>query len=159
MTHAELCDRAVKWLISMRCSVAVKEITCWATQERPDAVGFVDGFGVTVEVKCSRADFLRDAKKAHRADEKALGSYRYFFTEPGLIKPEELPAGWGLVEVHGKVCRVIAGHKKLSPFYDPPPFQVCNKRAEVGLLTSLVRRLRDGEPTAQRIATQRNRPV
>lgn len=152
LTHDYICDRAVKWLLNMGCSIAVKEITCWATQERPDAIGFIDGFGAVVEVKTSRADYLRDAKKPHRA--KGMGAYRYFMTPPNLLKPEELPDGWGLVEVHGKICRVIKGDKKFNPFMFEPRFSP-DDRAEKGLLVSLVRRLRDGEQTAQRIATKK----
>ena len=99
--------RAVKWLLNVGCMVAVDEITTWATQERCDAVGFHHGLCIVVEVKISRGDFLRDRKKQHRQEGKGMGQWRYYMTPPGLLRPEELPAGWGLVEVAGKVCRIV----------------------------------------------------
>jgi len=153
LNHSQLCDRAVKWLVNMGCSIAVKEITCWATYERPDAIGFIDGLCVTVEVKTSRSDFLRDAHKPHRKDGAGMGQFRYFMAEKGLIKPEEVPTGWGLVEVCGKVCRITTGPKKFE--YRNMTFSDSNVRAEKGLLASLVRRLRDGELSAQKIMTRK----
>lgn len=155
-THAAMCSRAVRWLINMGCRCAVKEITTVSTTEICDAVGFKDDTCIVVEVKTSRADFLRDAKKSHRGEGKGMGAYRYFMAPAGMIKPDEVPEGWGLVEVSGKICRVVKGLKQLRPYHDELPFPNSNKRAEIGLLTSLVRRLRDGDPSALRIATRQH---
>ncbi|MEZ5781192.1 MAG: hypothetical protein R3D70_06035 [Rhizobiaceae bacterium] len=157
LTHAELSRRAVKWLINMGCTVAVDEITTTCTPERCDAIGFNGGgFSIVVEVKCSRSDFQRDKHKGHRnpAIRKGMGTYRYFMAPAGLLKPEELPDGWGLVEVGGKICRIVKGGKPTYRWNEPYPFEN-DRQAEIGLLSSLVRRLRDGEPSAQRILTQR----
>ena len=43
-----------------------------------------------------------------------MGCERYYLTPVGLLKPEELLAGWGLLEVHGReVAQVVASPGKL----------------------------------------------
>lgn len=40
-----------------------------------------------------------------------MGLYRYYMAPAGVISTQELPLGWGLVEVSPKcVLRVLAGH-------------------------------------------------
>lgn len=79
----------------------------------PDAIGFRAASRLTetvvVEVKCSRADFLADAKKPHRADGEGMGLYRYFMCPEGLIRPHEVPGRWGLlwVSARGKVTPML----------------------------------------------------
>lgn len=83
MTHAELCEVARKWLVrpnSQRghgCHVGLSECRSGWGGEMPDAIGFRAASRVTdtivVEVKVSRADFLADAKKPHRADGEGMG--------------------------------------------------------------------------------------
>lgn len=43
-----------------------------------------------------------------------VGDFRYYMAPPGIIKPDELPKNWGLLEVHSKIIRVIAEAKKFS---------------------------------------------
>ncbi|WP_206736331.1 adenylosuccinate synthase [Pseudomonas syringae] len=119
MTHAELCEIAKKWLVrpnSQRghgCHVALSECRSGWGGEMPDAIGFRAASRVTetvvVEVKCSRADFLADAKKPHRADGEGMGLYRYFMCPEGLIRPDEVPGRWGLlwVNTRGKVTAML----------------------------------------------------
>ncbi|MDH4602478.1 MULTISPECIES: adenylosuccinate synthase [Pseudomonas syringae group] len=112
MTHAELCETAKKWLVrpnSLRghgCHVALSECRSGWGGEMPDAIGFRAAGRTTetvvVEVKCSRADFLADAKKPHRADGEGMGLYRYFMCPEGLIQPDEVPGRWGLLWVNGR---------------------------------------------------------
>ncbi|WP_422101982.1 adenylosuccinate synthase [Vreelandella sp.] len=110
-THAELCAIAVKWLKRPNsnnghgCHVAVSEVRSGWTGEIPDAIGFrqsgyapSDG-SVVVEVKVSRSDFLADRKKPHRI-EGGLGNWRYFMCPEGMIQPDELPEGWGLLWIN-----------------------------------------------------------
>ena len=63
-----------------------------------------------------------------------MGDSRYFMAPKGLISPDEV-GPWGLVEVtrsgRGLVARVV----KVSETFET------NKRAEVGFLTSIIRRL------------------
>jgi hypothetical protein len=110
MSHADLCEVAKKWLCRSNsqgghgCGVALSECRSGWTGEMPDAIGFrsVD-IGITetvlVEVKVSRADFLADAKKPHRAHGQGLGLFRYFMCPAGLIQPDEVPDKWGLLWV------------------------------------------------------------
>ncbi len=119
MTHAELCEVAKKWLVrpnSRRghgCHVALSECRSGWCGEMPDAIGFRAASQVTetvvVEVKVSRADFLADSKKAHRAEGAGMGVYRYFMCPEGLIQAHEVPARWGLlwVNARGRVKAVL----------------------------------------------------
>lgn len=118
--HAELCAVAVKWLKRPHsaggpgCMVAVSEVAGGWTGEIPDAIGFSqavpnDG-SVVVEVKVSRSDFLADKKKPHRQPGQGMGTWRYYMAPEGLIAVDELPAGWGLIEVNKRGhTKVLAG--------------------------------------------------
>lgn len=99
MTHAQLVERAVRWLRSYRCGVVLSEQAC-VSGEMPDAIGWKKAsHSVLVECKISRADFLADRDKPCRLKpEKGVGSERFYLTPPNLIKVEELPVGWGLLE-------------------------------------------------------------
>lgn len=57
---------------------------------------------VAVEVKVSRSDFLREMKDPSKAESGAAYADRIALATPkGLVTPEELPKGWGLIEVNG----------------------------------------------------------
>src|SRR5208337_2931128 len=60
---------------------------------------------VLVECKVSRADFLADREKPFRQKpELGVGCERFYLAPAGLIRLEELPAGWGLLELrNGKI--------------------------------------------------------
>lgn len=71
------------------------------------------------EVKVSRNDFAKELADPSKAEEFARFCAQWFIAAPkGLIKPEELPPGWGLCEVAetGKVRFV-----KPSPPREPEP--------------------------------------
>jgi len=99
MTHAQLVEKAVRWLRSYRCGVVLSEQAC-VSGEMPDAIGWKQAcHSVLVECKVARADFLVDrAKPFRQKPEKGVGSERFYLTPPALIAPEELPSGWGLLE-------------------------------------------------------------
>lgn len=62
-------------------------------------------------------------------------------TEPGLIKIEELPVGWGLLEVNGKRVNKIHGWPLGNcDWVSGKPLQG-NKLAEVDYLYSACRRM------------------
>lgn len=107
MTHAELVERAERWLRKSRgCQVVVTR-GCMMALEQPDALGFnASGFTTLVECKASRGDFLRDQHKWHRRG-VGMGNRRYYLTPAGLVKPEEVPEGWGLLHAAGKIIRVV----------------------------------------------------
>jgi hypothetical protein len=84
-SHAELCERAVRWLSgSRRCNVVLSGIA--STREIPDAIGWSTSrefYGsIVVECKSSLSDFRRDHLKPH---ERRMGTRRYFFTPWDLV--------------------------------------------------------------------------
>jgi hypothetical protein len=103
VTHAKLVALAVRWLRRYRCGVVLSE-QALVSGEMPDAIGWKKAcHSVLVECKVSRADFLADRDKPFRQQpETGVGSERYYLAPRGLIRAEELPAGWGLLEVRGR---------------------------------------------------------
>jgi len=106
--HAHLISLAVDWLRRhYKCGIVLSEQYC-ATGEVPDVIAW-KGFckSVLVECKVSRADFLADAAKPFRQKpEEGMGSQRCYMAPSGVIRPEELPKHWGLLELHGREVRM-----------------------------------------------------
>jgi hypothetical protein len=149
MKHAELVDIGRSWL-AKRCPVVITELSSMAG-ETPDVIGFEGrvhdiGYGThLIECKISRADFRADAKKYYRrAPDKGMGDYRYFMAPRGLLKIEDIPGRWGLLEVTdaGRVHVVVV-----------PLQQEADKRRETSLLISTLRRLHlhDGDHSSLRV--------
>jgi hypothetical protein len=115
MTHAELVARAARWLRNTeQCRLVLTEYIVTYSQEQPDALGWMNRWDdghircINVECKTSRSDFLRDQDKFHRRAGKCIGSRRWYMAPAGIIRPDDLPAGWGLCEVVGaKVRRTV----------------------------------------------------
>ncbi|MGA9041297.1 MAG: MmcB family DNA repair protein [Terriglobales bacterium] len=108
MTHAQLVARAVAWLRRYRCGVVLSEQAC-ASGEMPDAIGWKKAsHSVLVECKISRPDFLADRSKPFRQKpEIGVGCERFYLAPAGLIRREELPAAWGLLECRDRKIEVI----------------------------------------------------
>jgi hypothetical protein len=108
MTHAQLVERAVRWLRSYRCGVVLSEQAC-VSGEMPDAIGWKRAnHSVLVECKLTRADFLADRGKPFRQKpEEGVGSERFYLTPSALVRLEELPPGWGLLEFRRGRVEVI----------------------------------------------------
>ena len=105
MTHAQLVAKAVHWLRRYRCGVVLSEQAC-ASGEMPDAIGWKSAcHSVLVECKVTRSDFLADRAKPFRVKpEQGVGCERFYLAPAGLLRREELPAGWGLLELrHNKI--------------------------------------------------------
>lgn len=176
MTHADLCTLAVKWLKRPNsagghgCQVAVSECRSGWDGEIPDAIGFRTGTAasltagsVVVEVKVSRSDFLADRTKPHRQEGAGLGTWRYFMAPQGLIKAEELPPRWGLLEVNGRghvkpvlgpavVAKNWGGFvQALDLFQHPTDFH-----RERTLLVALLARIGDAEALNVRLKVANN---
>jgi hypothetical protein len=100
VNHVKLVSLAVAWLRRYRCGVVLSEQAC-VSGEMPDAIGWKKAcHSVLVECKVSRADFLADREKPFRQKpEDGVGCERYYLVAKGLIRNDELPAGWGLLEV------------------------------------------------------------
>ena len=99
MTHGQLVNFAVKWLRAYGCGVILSEQAC-ISGEMPDAIGWKKAcHSVVVECKITRADFLADRSKPFRNNPQiALGCERFYLTPASLIRREDLPQGWGLLE-------------------------------------------------------------
>jgi hypothetical protein len=126
---------AVRWLRLYRCGVVLSEQAC-VSGEMPDAIGWKKAcHSVLVESKLSRSDFLADRDKPFRQNpEMGVGCERYYLAPRGLIRSEELPAGWGLLEICGReIEKVKASAKNLR---SPVGFQ-----NEMNLLLASLRRV------------------
>jgi hypothetical protein len=138
--------------------------------ETPDAIGWQSNHSILIECKTSRSDFLADKNKFFRRYPPAgMGLERYYLTSQGLLSPNEMPPGWGLLEVRGR--RIIV----VSPAADKPMRGELGITKEIRLLVSALRRtqlrldldlseflriLPDNRPAyrAHAIATTENRP-
>lgn len=151
------------------CNVALSECTGSYSGEIPDAIGFRsvgdEQFSVLVEVKVSRADFLADARKPHRAgDTLGMGAFRYYMAPVGIIDPCELPHGWGLVEVRGRSLSVKAGHilemrrKELGNRKDYSTWRHDHDaERETALLVRMLSRVGDAEVLQRQLKNARRR--
>lgn len=147
MTHAQLVARAERWLRNTRgCGVVLTEFVS-AGREIADAIGWcvTEGWSVLVECKASRSDFLRDQSKLTRREYfTGLGQERWYLTSPGLVRPDEIPPTWGLLEAHPNIIRVAAWCSASRDDRNPKPLvrgldeAVC--RVELSLLLSALRR-------------------
>lgn len=91
---------------------------------------------VAYEIKVSRSDFLREMDQPQkRADAERLANQCFFVTPAGLVKPDEIPQGWGLLEATKAGLR----RKKVAQqrVIDPPP---------IWFVASLARRTADDLP-------------
>ena len=113
MTHALLVGKAVEWLRRYRCGVVLSEQAC-ISGEMPDAIGWKRAcHSVLVECKASRADFLADRSKPFRQHpELGVGNERFYLAPRDVIRPNELPGGWGLLECHNRQIRMITASRK-----------------------------------------------
>ncbi len=106
--HRVLVARAIDWLrTKYRCGVILSEQYC-ATGEVPDVIGW-KGFckSVLVECKVSRADFLADRDKPfRRTPEEGMGSERFYLASAGVIRRQDLPRHWGLLELRDREVRM-----------------------------------------------------
>jgi hypothetical protein len=108
MTHAQLVEKAVRWLRRYRCGVVLSEQAC-ASGEMPDAIGWKRAcHSVLVECKVTRADFLADRAKPFRLKpEQGVGAERFYLAGAGVIRSDELPTGWGLLEVRSRGVEMV----------------------------------------------------
>lgn len=147
--HRTLCEAAGRWLHSRKScepwetpwKYAAVELVTW-TGEIPDAWATNGLRSCVIEAKTSHQDFLADQRKYTRQKEnvdkgKAFGNYRYYLCPDGVISPDELPQGWGLLYWDGKAIRIIrrAERTDADAVYD------------VAMLTSIMRRLGVKEQT------------
>lgn len=117
ITHRQLVERGASWLKSTKHSVVCAECVT-RSHEVPDVIGWKANRSTLLECKISMADFKKDQEKIGRQLlTKRLGQVRYYLTPPGLLTKDDLPAGWGLLELHGLSVKEIvpATKSKLIP--------------------------------------------
>ena len=138
ITHAELVTRGFTYLKAYNtCSVVFRERKA-SVSEEPDVIGFKGRFSTLIECKASRSDFMADRKKFFRQrPEQGMGYERYIMAPVGMFTPDEMPEGWGLLEVYGKerAFRRIRLSKKSDGFSER------NEGAEISYLVSSIRRI------------------
>ena len=150
--HAELVALGANWLKRQGFPVVATEIDAVGCREVPDVVGFRSTCSAIVEVKASRADFLADARKPERAAGNAgLGLFRFYLASPDVIRPDDVPAGWGLLHVVGR--RIMEIIKPAGNLWPPSGADNAWSRfqhdadtdAERAVLFSIARRLAAGK--------------
>lgn len=98
VTHEQLVKAGKLWLLNtQRCRVVAAEMST-AIGETPDVVGFTNTHSRLIECKTSRGDFRADAKKIHHRADMGIGRLRWYMTPKDLVRPDEVPEGWGLLE-------------------------------------------------------------
>ena len=135
MTHAQLVEKAVRWLRAYRCGVVLSEQAC-VSGEMPDAIGWKRAcHSVLVECKVTRSDFLADRGKPFRVKpEQGVGCERFYLGPAELIRVDELPVGWGLLELRrGRLEMVRPSVKNLR--------SASGFRCEMNLLLASLRRV------------------
>lgn len=142
ITHDSLCLQAEKFLKSNGFGIVFHDKFRAVTNsgEQPDALGFRSGVSCLIECKTSRADFLADRKKRFRVNpELGMGDWRFMLTPEGLIKQDELPEGWGLLETTGKRIIKTFGFPPNTMWFEKP--LTGNKQAECDYMYSALRRM------------------
>lgn len=105
ITHTKLVKAAGAWL-GKQARVVATELHTSRVSETPDAIGWGGrGYCIVVECKASRADFLANARKKHEQKGTGVGDERWFLAPNRVIMKEDVPEGWGLMEM------VPSGHK------------------------------------------------
>jgi hypothetical protein len=141
LNHKQLVKIAARWLrVEKKCAIVVTELVT-ACPETPDAIGWRVGgaHSVLVECKTSRADFKRDNEKLGLR----MGHERYYLAPAGLLREDEIPEGWGLLEVDLTETVTMSRDSK----WGKP-----NRQREINVLYSLLLR-KCGKSPALRKAT------
>jgi hypothetical protein len=102
----------------------------------PDAIGWKRAcHSVLVECKVTRSDFLADRAKPFRLKpEQAVGCERFYLVPAGMVRCEDLPTGWGLLELRrGRIEMTHASAKNLR--------SASGFRCEMNLLLASLRRV------------------
>lgn len=123
MTHDEIADFAAAYIRKHGFPVSFSNLTSTNLREQPDVLGIdIVGTSFLGEVKVSRSDFLADKKKEFRTNGEGIGDFRAYITPKGLLKPQDIPYGWMLWEVHGKtkpIMKIIKGKKMVKQDQGP----------------------------------------
>jgi hypothetical protein len=134
--HKKIVDIGKKWLKNQSgkrwsCGVIFSELVC-AGVETPDIMGFSSYGSTLIEVKVSRADFLRDKNKIVRKNPYlGMGGYRFYLSPKDIIKEKDLPEKWGLIHIDDNdKARIVV----------KPEYQERNLQSENAYMYSAIRR-------------------
>ncbi len=119
MSH-DLCVKMAAEYMRKRADVVLPEFFCH-NSELPDVIAFTTRCSTVIECKVSRSDFLKDRQKPFRINaNQGMGDYRFYCAPKGLIKPEELPRGWGLIEIlpTNKMRKAVDSYQALKKDID-----------------------------------------
>jgi hypothetical protein len=114
--HQQLVRLAEEWLRHRYgCGIVLSEQSC-ASGETPDVIAWKGKCrSVLVECKISRADFLADRDKPfRRSPELGMGCERFYLAPERLIRADDLPAKWGLLEVKGREVTLAVRPSRVS---------------------------------------------
>lgn len=119
ISHDELAEVGAKWLKNNGFKYTFSNMRSMTHGEQPDALGInASGETFLIEVKVTRSDFLKDKHKPWRqGDKTGYGMRRAYLAPKGLIKHDEIPYGWELLEVYGKTSpriQVTKGMKRVN---------------------------------------------
>lgn len=83
------------------------------------------------EIKCSRGDWLRELKDPTKAEEFKQYMDQWFLvvSDAAIVKPDELPEGWGLIALAGSALRIKVAAPRLAPKPMPKSMLACALRA------------------------------
>lgn len=131
-THNKLVRRMAQWLKGTKSMTVVMSELATRNSETPDVIGWIGGASsILIECKVSRADFRADGQKFFRRwSERGMGDKRYVAAPVGLLTADEMPDGWGLLEVD-RFVRVTKEAAHIT----------ADKRNECVMLMSALRRL------------------
>lgn len=142
LSHGQLIYLAEKWLWRQNCGIVFRDPFRPAVSngELPDAIGWRQRISILVECKATRADFHADALKSFRASPaKGVGDWRFYLCPTGVIRPEEVPAGWGLLYAGNQRVTTVIGLPSRIGWDVDPPFRA-NKCAELEMMYVALRR-------------------
>lgn len=143
ITHKQLVEAAYRWVLKRgSCGIAFKELVT-ISSEIPDVIGFgAWGHSVLIECKVSRADFFKDRHKPFRISGRGMGKFRLFCVPAGLIKVNELPEKWGLLQVNadGKAVAILDTTRLHDHGIRTHAHEV-NENSERAIMYSALRRL------------------
>lgn len=137
--HYKLCCEGAKYIIQPRAKepweshnmLSTVELVCYGT-ELTDIYATNRETSTIIEVKTSHADFINDKKKYARSEQAAalkqqIGNYRYYLCPEGIIKPDELPDGWGLLYWDGrKIDKIVPAPKYWETDHKYDMFVLCS---------------------------------
>ncbi|GAE36144.1 hypothetical protein [Halalkalibacter akibai] len=119
--HKHLKKQSLYWLKEKMTDLCANEVKLFVRRKRLKA----DALGINIkrkeariiEVKATRADFLRDEVLHANYGYHHIAHYAYIMTPPGLLATEEVPNGYGLLEID-EFDKIIV---KKRPVRNPKP--------------------------------------